>query len=37
MQWNHALDETKKDGLCQKLIKADLNGALIEVIRCENA
>ena len=34
MQWKNEFDEAKKDGVCQKMIKADFNGAHIEVVKC---
>jgi hypothetical protein len=36
MQWKEEFDEAKKDGICQKLIKADFNGAHIQVVNCKN-
>ena len=36
MQWKDEFDEPKKDGLCQKMIKADFNGAHIEVVKNNN-
>jgi hypothetical protein len=36
MQWKNEFDEPKKDGICQKMIKADFNGAHIEVVNNVN-
>ena len=36
MQWKTDFDEAKRDGICQKMIKADFDGAHIEVVNCKN-
>ena len=36
MQWKNEFDEPKKDEICQKMIKADFNGAHIEVVNNVN-